>query len=71
MAKKYKIKSHSGAKRRFGITGTDLYTRRKNRLNNHRMRKTKDALGDFDEMLVVNKTHTSRLKKLLPYKQYL
>ena len=68
MAKKYKLKTHSGAKKRFGVTGTGLYTRRRNRLNNHRIKKSKDTLRDFDEMLVVDKTVRRRLKKLLPYK---
>lgn len=67
MAKKYKIKSHSGAKKRFGITGTGLYTRRRNRISHNRMKKTNDTLRDFDEMLVVDKTAKKRLKKLLPY----
>jgi large subunit ribosomal protein L35 len=67
MAKKYKIKSHSGAKKRFGITGTGLYTRRRNRISHNRMKKTKDALRDFDEMLVVDKSANKRLKRLLPY----
>jgi large subunit ribosomal protein L35 len=67
MAKKYKIKSHSGAKKRFGITGTGLYTRRRNRISHNRMEKTKDALRDFDEMLVVDKSANKRLKRLLPY----
>jgi ribosomal protein L35 len=66
MARKYKIKSHSGAKKRFGVTGTGLFTRRKVRINNHRMKKSKAVLNDFDEMLVVDKTQTKRLKKLLP-----
>ncbi|MEX2239038.1 MAG: 50S ribosomal protein L35 [Dehalococcoidia bacterium] len=67
MAKKYKIKSHSGAKKRFGITGTGLYTRRRNRISHNRMKKTGDAKRDFDEMMVVDKTYKKRLKKLLPY----
>jgi large subunit ribosomal protein L35 len=67
MAKKYKIKSHSGAKKRFGITGTGLYTRRKNGISHNRMKKTNDTLRDFDEMLVVDKTAKKRLRKLLPY----
>lgn len=67
MAKKYKIKSHSGAKKRFGRTGTGLYTRRKNRISHNRMKKTKDVLGQFDEMMVVDKTYKKRLKRLLPY----
>jgi len=67
MAKKYKIKSHSGAKKRFGITGTGLYTRRKNRISHNRMKKTKDVLRDFDEMVVIDKTARKRLKRLLPY----
>ncbi|HEX5939937.1 MAG TPA: 50S ribosomal protein L35 [Dehalococcoidia bacterium] len=67
MAKKYKIKSHSGAKKRFGITGTGLYTRRKNRISHNRMKKTKDVLRDFDEMIVVDPSAKKRLKRLLPY----
>jgi large subunit ribosomal protein L35 len=67
MAKKYKIKSHSGAKKRFGITGTGLYTRRRNRISHNRMKKTKDVLRDFDEMVVVDKSAKKRLKRLLPY----
>jgi large subunit ribosomal protein L35 len=67
VAKKYKIKSHSGAKKRFGITATGLYTRRKNGITHNRLKKTKDVRNDLDEMLVVDKTAQKRLKRLLPY----
>lgn len=62
-----KLKTHKGTQKRFGMTGSGKFTRRKGNTSHNRKRKSKRALRDFDEMLVVDKTATSRLKRLLPY----
>ncbi len=62
-----KLKTHKGAKKRFGITGTGKFTRRKGGISHNRTRKRSSALRDYDEMLVVHPTAQKRLKRLLPY----
>lgn len=62
-----KLKTHKGAKKRFGMTGTGKFTRRRGNISHNRTRKSRRALGEYDEMLVVHKTGQARLRKLLPY----
>lgn len=62
-----KLKTHKGAKKRFGVTGTGLFTRRKGGISHNRTRKSRRALGAYDEMLVVHPTGQKRLKRLMPY----
>jgi large subunit ribosomal protein L35 len=62
-----KQKTHKGAKARLGISGTGKLMRRKSHVNNYRRKKHRRSKGLFDEMMVVDKTVSKRLKKLLPY----
>ena len=62
-----KQKTHKGAKARLGISGTGKVMRRKVGVNNFRRKKSRASKGQIDEMMVVDKSVSKRLKKLLPY----
>jgi large subunit ribosomal protein L35 len=64
---KYKIKTHSGAKRRFYVTGRGKVMRRKCEINNSRRKKRGGTLRLFSGKLVVSKEHAKRIRKLMPY----
>lgn len=62
-----KQKTHKGAYGRLGVTGRGKITRRKGHINNYRRKKSRRAKGQFDEMMVVDKTVLKRMRRLLPY----
>jgi large subunit ribosomal protein L35 len=62
-----KLKTHKGAKRRFGVTATGKYTSRKGSISHRKTRKSRQAVKAGDEMFVVSRPNQRRLKKLLPY----
>ena len=62
-----KLKTHKGAARRFKITGTGKFTRRKGNISHNRTRMSKQARRQIDEMLVVSKPGQRMLRKLMPY----
>ena len=64
---KYKIKTHSGAKRRFYVSSGGKITHRKHHINNFRRKKRGETLRDISGKLAVAKGDARRLKKLLPY----
>ncbi len=64
---KYKIKTHSGAKRRFYVSGTGKITHRKHHINNFRRKKRPGTLRLFSHKLPVTKAETKRIRKLMPY----
>ena len=66
-AKKYKMKTHSGAKARFYVTGNGKFLRRKIGINNFRRKKRGATLRDISAKLPVSKGDAHRLKKLMPY----
>jgi large subunit ribosomal protein L35 len=61
------MKTHSGAKARFYITGNGKILRRKIGINNFRRKKRGETLRDISGKLSVSKPDAERLKKLLPY----
>ncbi|MEO6197191.1 MAG: 50S ribosomal protein L35 [Dehalococcoidia bacterium] len=65
--KKYKMKTHSGAKARFWITGTGKIMRRKIGSNNFRRKKRGETLRQMSGKLEVSPHSVKRLKKMLPY----
>ncbi len=67
MTKKYKMKTHSGAKSRIYVTGSGKFLRRKIGINNFRRKKRGETLRDISGKLAVAKGDARRLKKLLPY----
>jgi len=64
---KYKIKTHSGAKRRFSISGSGKIMRRKIGVNNFRRKKRGQTLRDFADKLEASPADAKRLRRLLPY----
>ncbi len=64
---KYKIKTHSGAKRRFYVTGRGKILRRKHHINNFRRKKRGATLRMFPRKLSVPKGQAKRIRKLMPY----
>lgn len=65
--KKYKLKTHSGAKRRFYVTGKGNLLRRKCQINNARRKKRGATLRLFNDKLPIPAGERKRLRKLLPY----
>ena len=64
---KYKIKTHSGAKRRFSITGSGKIMRRKIGVNNFRRKKRGQTLREIGDKQQVSAHIEKRLRRLLPY----
>jgi len=65
--KKYKLKTHSGAKRRFYVTGGGKVLRRKCHINNARRKKRGATLRLLNNKLPVPSGQQKRLRQLLPY----
>lgn len=62
-----KMKTHRGAARRFKVTGTGKFTRRKGSISHRKTRKSKAANAAGDEMFVVSRPAQRTLRKLMPY----
>ncbi|MBI1884895.1 MAG: 50S ribosomal protein L35 [Chloroflexi bacterium] len=65
--KKYKLKTHSGAKRRFYVSGTGKILRRKAHFNHLRRKKRPGTLRLLDAKLPLPTGQARRVRKLLPY----
>lgn len=64
---KYKIKTHSGAKKRFYVTGSGKILRRKCNVNNFRRKKRGETLRLMSDKLAVSAGTVRRLRRLMPY----
>ncbi len=64
---KYKMKTHSGAKRRFYISGGGKLLRRKCHINNARRKKRGATLRLFGGKLRVTGGNARSLRRLMPY----
>ena len=64
---KYKIKSHSGSKRRFYVSGGGKIMRRKCHVNNARRKKRGATLRMFAGKLAVSKGQSKSIRRLMPY----
>ena len=64
---KYKIKTHSGAKRRFYVSSGGKITHRKHHINNFRRKKRPATLRLFSKKLALPKAEAKRIRKLMPY----
>jgi large subunit ribosomal protein L35 len=64
---KYKMKTHSGAKRRFYVSGNGKFLRRRANINNFRRKKRGETLRDFPGKVAVSPHIVKRLRKLMPY----
>ena len=64
---KPKLKTHSGVKRRFSVSGRGKILRRKSHINNARRKKRQAVKGEFAIMRSVHPSFRQRLRRLLPY----
>lgn len=64
---KYKMKTHSGAKGRFYVTGNGKFLRRKCNVNNFRRKKRGETLRLFARKVSVAPGNARRLRVLMPY----
>jgi len=62
-----KIKTHKGAQCRFHITGSGKIMRTKGPKSHLRRRKAKRTKRLFYEMILVNPSDRTRIRRLLPY----
>ncbi|MBI4329235.1 MAG: 50S ribosomal protein L35 [Chloroflexi bacterium] len=63
---KYKLKTHSGAKKRLSLTGTGKLARAKALSSHLRRRKPARTRRLYHQKLPVHKVDTGRLRRLLP-----
>ena len=61
-----KLKTHKGAKARYGVTGTGKLVRMKRHSSHLRRKKPKDVTGTYDAKLPVDSTQRKRVLKLVP-----
>ena len=62
-----KMKTNTGASRRFKITGTGKIMRTKHMKSHMRRKKSKRVKQMFDRMLPLHPSQESNVKRLLPY----
>lgn len=67
MAKKPKLKTHKGAKKRFDFTATGKPRMAKGMKSHFRRRKASRVLRALDRMHLVDESNVKTVKKLLPY----
>jgi large subunit ribosomal protein L35 len=63
-----KVKTHSGASKRFGKTGTGKFTRKKAGKRHILTSKNRERKRRLSGTVVVSPTKTQALTRLLPYK---
>lgn len=64
--KKYKLKTHRGAKKRFKVTGTGQVLRMKGRRSHLRRKKASRVKREFRTMLPVAAADRKRVQQALP-----
>ncbi|MHB1417619.1 MAG: 50S ribosomal protein L35 [Chloroflexota bacterium] len=62
-----KLKTHKGTAKRMRVTGTGKLLRMKGLRSHLRRNKSARTKRLFDEMIPVDKTMTSKVRKLIPY----
>lgn len=65
--KKYKLKTHSGAKDRFYVTGKGKLLRRKGHASHLHRKKRPATLRQISQKLPVAEADVPRLRRLMPY----
>lgn len=65
--KKYKLKTHKGAARRFKVTGTGLIMRTKHNKSHNRRKKSMRIKRQFDRMLPLSSADEKRVRRMIPY----
>jgi len=64
----YKVKTHSGAKKRFKVTGTGKILRAHANKSHILSKKTRKRKRNLRSIVVVDKTNVIQLESLMPYK---
>ena len=64
---KYKMKTHSGAKKRFTITGSGRILRRQIGINNFRRKKRGEILRAISRKQAAAPGTVRRVRRLMPY----
>lgn len=64
----YKIKSHSGAKKRFKVTGSGKILRAHANKSHILNKKTRKRKRNLRSIAVVDKTNAMQIESLIPYK---
>ncbi len=62
-----KLKTKSGAKKRFKITGTGKIMRTKGMKSHNRRKKAPRVKRMFDRMLPLDESNRKKVERLLPY----
>ncbi|MBM3947615.1 MAG: 50S ribosomal protein L35 [SAR202 cluster bacterium] len=62
-----KLKTHSGAKKRFHVTGSGKFLRMKGHSSHLRRKKTSAVKQQYDRKQVASGPDQRRLAKVLPY----
>ncbi len=64
----YKLKTHSGAKKRFKVTGTGKILRAHANKSHILNKKTRKRKRNLRSIAVVDKTNVFQVENLIPYK---
>ena len=64
----YKIKTHSGAKKRFKVTGSGKILRAHANKSHILNKKTRKRKRNLRSIAVVDKTNAMQIENLIPYK---
>ena len=62
-----KLKTHSGAKKRFHVTGSGKFTQMKGHSSHLRRKKPRSVTSQYDKKLATSPANQKRLARLLPY----
>jgi large subunit ribosomal protein L35 len=62
-----KMKTHKGTQKRVKVTGTGRLMMNVHHRGHNKKKKRKEKLNSMRRMEEVDKTHTRRIKRLLPY----
>ena len=63
----YKIKTHSGAKKRFKVTGSGKLVRNKAYKSHILTKKTTKRKRNLRKDIIMDETNVKNMKKILPY----
>ncbi len=67
MARKYRMKTHKAAAKRFKVTGKGRLVRLRSSRSHRRRNKAKRVIRSFDRFVAVHKGEAKRLRRLLPH----
>jgi len=63
----YKLKTHSGAKKRFKFTGTGKVLRAHANKSHILNKKTRKRKRNLRQIVVLDRTNTAQIESLMPY----